>query len=72
MDIFKTLTFGVKFSKPKVKRETPKEVVIKDESEDEEFKPQIKRKKVSEEFLRCKQNEEINKIHKEHKIKVNN
>lgn len=70
MDIFKSLTFGVKFNKPNVKREVPKEPEVKVELEDEEFKPQIKRKKYSEEYLKCKQNEKINEIHKKFNINV--
>lgn len=73
MDIFKSLTFGVKFNRKsnlKVIRDVPKEVDIKVESDDDEFKPKIKRKKISEEFMNCKNNEKINKLHKQHNIKV--
>lgn len=69
MDIFKSLTFGVKFSKPHLKKVVPEvKIEIKKELE-EDFIP-LKRKKVSEEFKKCKENEVINKIQKEHCIKV--
>lgn len=69
MDFFKSLTFGVKFSKPLTKRSVPAvQMEIKKEVE-EDLIP-IKRKKVSEEYKKCSENEVINKLRKQHCIKV--
>jgi superfamily II DNA/RNA helicase len=75
--IFKSLTRGVKFSKPKTKREAPKIVVkeeIKIESDSEEefakLAPPKKKKKLSEAYLKHKELETTNKIRKQHNINV--
>jgi len=72
MDIFKSLTLGVKFDKKKIKRELPKEE-IKEEQNDfeiQEIIPNVKRKKLSAEFMKQKENERVNKIRKENHINV--
>lgn len=69
MDIFKSLTFGVKFKKPHLKKPLPAVKLEMKKEVEEDFIP-LKRKKVSEEYKKCKENEIINKIHKEHCIKV--
>jgi ATP-dependent RNA helicase DDX52/ROK1 len=76
--IFKSLTCGVKFKKQKAKSlppKTPKLETIKFESdsEDQDVKiesPPKKKKKLSEEYLRTKKLEEVNKIRKQHNIIV--
>ncbi|CAG9797661.1 unnamed protein product [Chironomus riparius] len=71
MDIFKSLTLGVKFTKNKSKRELPKE--IKQEESDveiQEINPKVKRKKLSAEYVKQKENERVNKIRKENHINV--
>jgi hypothetical protein len=75
--IFKSLTRGIKFSKPKAKKEAPKPVVkeeIKIESDsDEEFTklaPPKKKKKLSDAYLKHKELETTNKIRKQHNINV--
>ena len=71
MDIFKSLTLGVKFTKNKIKRELPKE--IKEEESDveiQEINPKVKRKKLSAEYIKQKENERVNKIRKETHINV--
>lgn len=75
--IFKSLTCGVTFKRPKHKREPPKKEKIEEikiESDDEEFTavevPAKKRKKLSQEFLRQKQLEDTHRIRKQHSINV--
>jgi CRISPR/Cas system-associated endonuclease/helicase Cas3 len=74
--IFKSLTRGVKFTKPKPKREAPppmKKEEIKIESDsDEELKlaPPKKKKKLSEAYVKQKELEATNKIRKQHNINV--
>ena len=72
--IFKSLTRGVKFIKPKVKRETAKlkeEVKIEDSDEEIlEISPPKKKKKLSEAYLKMKESEASNKIRKQHRINV--
>lgn len=72
MDIFKSLTLGVKFTKNKIKkRELPEET--KEEVSDveiQEIKPQVKRKKLSAEFIKHQENERVNKIRKKNQINV--
>lgn len=75
--IFKSLTRGVKFTKPKVKREAPEpvkkeEIKIESDSEDEFLKlaPPKKKKKLSEAYIKQKELEATNKIRKQHNINV--
>ena len=68
MDIFKSLTVGVKFDKKKIKRDLPKE--IKEEENEVEIQHSVKRKKLSSEYLKQKEQERINKIRKDNKINV--
>lgn len=72
--IFRSLTCGVTFKKQNVKSRPPKVEIIKSESEsDQDVKiesPPKKKKKLSEEYLRTKKLEEINKICKQHSIIV--
>lgn len=76
--IFKSLTCGVKFKKPKhkcepMKKEKIEEIKI-DSEDDEEFMavtaPAKKRKKLSKEFLNQKHLEDTNRIRKQHSINV--
>lgn len=75
--IFKSLTCGVQFKKPKIKRD-PQSIAIKEEfkiefDSDEDVivnEPAKKKKKLSVEYLRQKQLEETNKIRKQHNINV--
>lgn len=74
--IFKSLTRGVKFTKPKVKREVPqpaKVEEIKIDSDEEDFMklaPPKKKKKLSEAYVKQKELEATNKIRKQHNINV--
>lgn len=72
--IFKSLTCGVTFKKPKAKLEAPT-FVKKDEKidfDDEVFvnQPPKKRKKLTEAFLRQKEIEDTTKLRKQHHINV--
>jgi superfamily II DNA or RNA helicase len=74
--IFKSLTRGVKFSKPKPKREAPiivvkEEIKLESDSEEEiQLAPPKKKKKLSEAYLKHKELEATNKIRKQHNINV--
>lgn len=75
--IFKSLTRGVKFTKPKVKRAAPmvvkkEEIKIESDSEEDFMKlaPPKKKKKLSEAYLKQKELEATNKIRKQNNINV--
>jgi ATP-dependent RNA helicase DDX52/ROK1 len=75
MDIFRSLTVGIKFDKSKLKREAPKKDIEEvkkcdDEEELKEVIPVKKRKKLSEKYVNQKQQEAANKIRKEHHINI--